>query len=356
MFEEILGNESAKELLERLVGNGRLPQSLLFTGRSGVGKKLFAIEIAQALVCTDSGSGLPCRKCPACVRASSFSLPKADKRDEHQRVVFSGHPDVGMIVPYNNTILIDAVRDLEREANFRPFEARARLFIIDDAEKLSSVKDNAANALLKTLEEPSESTHIILITSRPLLLLSTIRSRCQAVRFGPIAKERIVDHLINELKYPSEDAALVAGLSQGSLGRALNTDLEKFRDLRKQMLDVVERCCRRDSFAALMRTSEEITDPKAKDSYGDSLDILQTLIHDIWSIGKRRNAPIVNFDLRVDLEQLSRAADPKRLTVWLEEIETLRENLNFNLNRKLATDALFMTMAGSLGTPASRGQ
>lgn len=349
MFDDIIGNESAKHLLERLVSRDRLPQSLLFTGRSGVGKKLFAIEIAQALVCTTPKAGLPCRKCPACVRASSFVLPRAGKPEEHKKVAFSGHPDVGMIVPYNNTILIDAIRDLEREANFRPFEARARLFIIDDAEKLSSVKDNAANALLKTLEEPSETTHIILITARPLLLLSTIRSRCQSVRFGPIAKERIVDHLTNELKYPSEDAALVAGLSQGSLGRALNTDLEKFRDLRKQMLDVVTRCCRRDSFAALMRTSEAITDPKARDWYGESLDILQTLIHDIWSIGKRVNASIVNFDLRQELGELAEEADAKRLTLWLEEIESLRENLNFNLNRKLATDALFMTMAGSSG-------
>lgn len=347
MFEEILGNDSAKVLLERLVSRDRLPQSLLFKGRSGVGKKLFALEIARALVCTDPDSGVPCRKCSACVRASSFELPRAGKREEHQRVIFSGHPDVGMIVPYNNTILIDAVRDLEREANFRPFESRARLFIIDDAEKLSSVKDNAANALLKTLEEPSDSTHIILITARPLLLLSTIRSRCQAVRFGPIAKEKIVAHLTKDLNYPSEDAALVAGLSQGSLGRALNTDLDNFRDLRKQMLDVVTRCCRRDSYAALMRTSEEITDPKAKDSYGESLDILQTLIHDIWTIGKRGNASIVNFDLRADLEDLAGKADPKRLTSWLEEIEALRENLNFNLNRKLATDALFMTMAGN---------
>ncbi|HUF03647.1 MAG TPA: DNA polymerase III subunit delta' C-terminal domain-containing protein [Aridibacter sp.] len=356
MFDDILGNDSAKVLLERLVSRDRLPQSLLFTGRSGIGKKLFAIEIARALVCTDPETDLPCRNCAACTRASSFNLPKADKRDEHQKVAFSGHPDVGMLVPYNNTILIDAVRDLEREANFRPFEARARLFIIDEAEKLSSVKDNAANALLKTLEEPSETTHIILITSRPLLLLSTIRSRCQAVRFGPIAKEQIVGHLTNELKYASEDAALVAGLSQGSLGRALGTDLGKFRDLRKQMLDVVTRCCRRDNYAALMRTSEEMTDAKAKDSYSESLDILQTLIHDIWSIGKRGNASIVNFDLRPELEWLAEASDPERLTLWLEEIETLRENLNFNLNRKLATDALFMTMAGSSGTPASRGQ
>lgn len=346
MFDAILGNESSKELLRRLVRADRVPQSLLFSGPSGVGKKLFATEIARAFVCTDRREGLPCGGCPACLRAGTFEFPKPDKREEHQRVIFSGHPDVGMVIPYRNTILIDAVRDLEREANFRPFEARARLFIIDDAEKLSSVMDNAANALLKTLEEPPESTNIILISSKPLLLLSTIRSRCQAVRFGAISKEKIVAHLTKELDYPSEDAALVAGLSQGSLGRAMDIDLGNFRDLRKRMLDVVERCCRRDSFAALMRTSEAIADPKAADSYAETLDILQSLIHDIWSLTKRSDPNIVNFDLREDLDELARSSDPARLAEWLNEIEQLRENLNFNLNRKIATDALFMTMAG----------
>ena len=215
MFDEILGNESAKHLLERLVRVRRVPQSLLFIGRSGIGKKLFALRLAQAFVCTAPADSAPCLSCPACKRAAEISFPKPGKRDEHQRVIFSGHPDVGMVIPYNQTILVDAVRDLEREANYRPYEARARVFVIDDAEKLSSVKDNAANALLKTLEEPSESTHIILISSRPLLLLSTIRSRCQAVRFGPVSKERIVEHLVSERGYPRSRRTTKRRTSEG---------------------------------------------------------------------------------------------------------------------------------------------
>ncbi|REJ79119.1 MAG: hypothetical protein DWQ47_06660 [Acidobacteria bacterium] len=347
MFETILGNQGAKKLLERLVRSRRLPQSLLFSGRSGVGKRMFAVELARALVCVDKKDELPCGTCPACVRAGNIDLPKHGNRDDHKRVIFSGHPDVGMIVPHGQTIFIDAVRDLEREANFRPFEADARMFVIDDAEKLSSVKDNSANALLKTLEEPPESAHIILVTSRPLLLLSTIRSRCQAIRFGPIDKEEIAAHLRDEMDFASEDAELVAGLSQGSLGRALATDLGEFREKRKQMLEVVTRCIRRDSFAALMRTSESITDAKAREAYGESLDTLQTLIHDIWTLTNRPSAKIVNFDLEKALRGLASETDSARLVEWLEEIEILRENLNFNLNRKIATDALFMTMAGS---------
>ena len=345
MFENLIGNENAKDLLKKLVRGGRLPQSLLFEGRPGVGKRLFAIEMAKALVCTDLRDGLPCDECSACLRAAAFRYPKPDDRDAHREVIFSGHPDVGMIVPYNQTIYIDAIRSLEREANFRPYEARARFFVIDDAEKLSSVKDNSANALLKTLEEPAETTHIVLVTSRPLLLLSTIRSRCQAIRFGRISKDEISRHLTNDLNYPSEDAALVAGLSRGSLGLALGTDLEKFRSMRMRLLDVITRCSRRDNFAVLLRASEELCDPKAKDDYAESLHILQALIHDVWTLKKKEKPEIVNFDLRRELDELASGTESERLVRWLSQIEELRENLNFNLNRKLATDALFMGMA-----------
>lgn len=345
MFGGIIGNEGAKTLLRRLVAEQRVPQSLLFSGRAGVGKLLFARALARSFVCTERKDHLPCGNCSACKRADTFNFPRAGDRDAHKNVIFSGHPDVGIVTPYGQTIYIDAIRDLEKEANYRPFEARARVFIIDDAEKLSSAKDNAANALLKTLEEPAETTNIILVSSRPLLLLSTIRSRCQSVRFGPVAKEEIVRLLTAEMGYAGEDAALLAGLSRGSVGRALSIDLDNFRDLRNKMLEVVARSGRRDSYAALMRTSEELSDPKARDDYAESLHILQSLIHDVWTLQKNPEPKLVNFDLRGELEGLSLEIESGRLEDWLNEIELLRENLNFNLNRKLATDALFMSMA-----------
>lgn len=345
MFEGILGNESTKEVLTRLVRSRRVPQSLLFTGREGVGKRLFALRLAQAFVCTADDSTIPCGTCSACVRAVTFESARSEKREDHQQVIFSGHPDVGLLVPYNHTILIDAVRDLEREANFRPYESRRRVFIIDDAEKLSSVMDNAANALLKTLEEPPESTNIILISSRPLLLLSTIRSRCQSVRFGPVPKDEIIDLLTGSHGYPSEDAALVAGLSRGSVGRALGIDIGEFRELRKQMLSALRRCARRDDYAALLRAAEEISAPKSRELFGNCLTILQSLIHDAWSIRMRSEPRVVNFDIEKELRKLASMTESGRLARWLEDIEEMRENLNFNLNKKLAADSLLIGMA-----------
>jgi DNA polymerase-3 subunit delta' len=249
-----------------------------------------------------------------------------------------------MVIPYRNSILVDAIRELEKEANFLPFEANARIFIIDDADKLSSSLTNAANALLKTLEEPAESTYIFLITSQPTVLLPTIISRCQTIRFAPIASNEIEDHLLDTKEYSSEDAKLLAKLSRGSIADALNLNLADYYQQRIKMLDVLRSLSNKRNFTILLKTSEELSDPKNKDIYENNLEILQTLIHDIWTLNNNADAEIINFDILPNIKQLSETTDNQTLSNWLTEIENLLENLRSNLNRKVATDALFMKM------------
>jgi len=184
-----------------MVSEKRVPQALIFAGRDGIGKKCFALEIARSFVCTARIEGMPCNECPACVRSNQFNLPTSGKKSDYEQVYFSGHPDIGMIVPNKNAIYIDAVRDLEAEAHFLPYEGRARVFILDEAEKLGLSQKNAANALLKTLEEPPPTTHIILITSKPSTILQTINSRCQTIRFSPVSDKEIIV-AIQELLQP----------------------------------------------------------------------------------------------------------------------------------------------------------
>jgi DNA polymerase-3 subunit delta' len=251
-----------------------------------------------------------------------------------------------MVVPYKNNILVKAIRDLEKEANFRPFEATARFFIIDNAEKLSIAKDNAANALLKTLEEPPAASYIFLVSSRPDALLPTIRSRCQTLRFAPIEAKEIENYLLKDNKFSPDDAALLAKLSSGRLGSAIETDVEKFKIQRAAMLKVLESILIKENRAELLRVAEEMNDAKNKDDFEKRLDILQTLIHDVWAMRNGANAKIlVNVDLINDLRKFAERVESRRLAAWLSEIETLREQLMVNLNRKIATDALFMQMA-----------
>jgi len=345
MFDELIGNNHIKEVLRRLLVSRRVPHSFLFAGADGVGKKHFALELAKSFVCQNPKSGEACDVCASCRRADKFNFPKADNRDAFKRVIFSEHSDIGLIVPYNKNILVDAIRELETEANFRPFEAPARFFIIDDADKMN---DSASNALLKTLEEPPPSSYIFLITSRPDALLPTIRSRCQMLRFAPIEKREVENHLLKTKQFSADDAALLARLSDGRLGLALEMDLEKFRTQRGTMFKVLESILIKENRAELLRIAEELNDPKNKDEYEARLVYLQTLIHDVWAIRNKANERIlINFDLANDLRKLAENAESKRLSAWLSGIENLREQLAVNLNRKIATDALFMQMASS---------
>ncbi len=343
MFKNLLGNDHIKDILRRMLEKDRVPRSLLFAGIEGVGKKHFALELAKSFVCLSPQTAEACDKCAACRRADKFNFPKPDDRDAHKQVIFSEFPDIGLVVPYNKNILVDAIRDLEKEANFRPYEAKARFFIIDDADKMN---DAASNALLKTLEEPQPTTYLFLVTSRPDSLLQTIRSRCQTIRFAPIGAKEIEDKILATEKFSPADAELVARLAAGSIGRALDFDLEKFRAKRETMLNVLRSLAGKPDHLALLKTGEEMNDAKNKDDYEFYLETLQTLIHDILTL--RHGAAeknLVNVDLKPPLQKLSETAESKRLAAWLNEIEVLRETLAVNVNRKIATDALFVRMA-----------
>lgn len=346
MFDKLIGNNHLKEVFRRMLIADRLPHSLLFVGEEGTGKRAFALELAKAFVCQNPQNSEACDACGACRRADKFNFPNSDKKEDYEKVFFSEHPDIGMVVPFKNGIPVDAVRQLETEANFRPFEARARFFLIDNAEKLNAAKDNAANALLKTLEEPSPTSYIFLITSRPASLLPTIRSRCQQIRFAPVETKQIEGFLEGTKQYSIEDAELLSRLAHGSVGRGLRLDLGKFRERREMLLKVIETLLANQNRAALLKIAEEINDAKNKDYYEDYLEILQTLIRDVWILRLGAAADkIVNADLKDKLAKLAEKAESKRLAAWLREIEVLRENLSINVNRKIATDALFMQMS-----------
>ncbi len=345
MFAELYGNEDAKQHARHLLKVGRVPHSFLLAGPDGIGKRLFALELARAFVCTEPIDGEGCGKCSACGRVVRFAYPEpTDKsKDEYKKVFFSEHPDVGTVVTYKRLILVDAIRDLEREANFRPYEANARFFIVDEAEKLN---DNAANALLKTLEEPPDSTYLILVTSRPDHLLPTIRSRCQMLRFTPVAAEEIARCLIAKSAFHGDEAKLVARLANGSIANAMSFDLEKFRSIRESMLGVVENVITSGNIPPLLQMSESMNDAKGKEDYEPSIDVLESLVRDVWLLKNSAGSDaIINIDLAAKLGELAALGDSRKMGNWLSSIEEMRQNFAANINRKVATDALFLEMA-----------
>ena len=226
-FRDVVGHRRIIELLSRSVTRGSVPPSLIFAGHRGVGKRLVAQSLAQAVNClaplTDGSTPadlvsskprnrrppLPallfdaCGQCAVCTR-----IPRGM------------HPDVVTIEPgESGSIKIETVRDLIERAAYRPFEGRRRVAIIDDADAMVA---GAQNALLKTLEEPPSASMFILVTSRPDVLLDTVRSRCHRLRFRPLSEDDVAAALVARGR-PTAEAKTIAANAEGSLGRALVT-------------------------------------------------------------------------------------------------------------------------------------
>ncbi|HKO96646.1 MAG TPA: DNA polymerase III subunit delta' [Pyrinomonadaceae bacterium] len=345
MLDQLHGNERAKILLRRILATDRLPGAMLFVGEEGVGKKLFALEIARALNCRAPQAGEGCGVCPACVRIAKINYPQSAESDDWKGIIWTDHPDVGMVVAPKRLLLVEQMRQIEREANYRPYEGKARVFIIDDADKLN---DSSANALLKVLEEPPETSHIILLTSRPAMLLPTIRSRCQMIRFSPLRSSEIEKHLVDNRIASPATASIQARVARGSLGRAIEQDFDEYVTQRESMLRVLKALATGNDRTELLRSAEDLNAAPIKDEFEARLDILETLIRDAWMLAL--NAPaesVVNEDLLDQLQQVATNLDSVRPGRWISQIEEMREQLVVNINRKASTDALFLTMAAT---------
>jgi DNA polymerase-3 subunit delta' len=196
-FGSIRGQARALDLIQRWLDAGRLPHALLFSGPDGVGKRLTALELAKALNCTGPAAGRDaCDACPAC------------------RLVDRGaHPDIMAVAPDGRSLKIAQVREVERHVALSPYAGRRRVAVLDAAELMTL---EAANAFLKTLEEPPSAAVLVLISSAPTSLLPTIRSRCQEVRFGPLADDVVAALLVEGGIDPAE-APRAAALGGGSL-------------------------------------------------------------------------------------------------------------------------------------------
>src|SRR5262252_2592356 len=346
MFASLIGNEDVKKTLQRLLVSGRMPGSLLFTGIEGVGKKLFALEMAKALNCRNRSGVESCDQCSSCKRITKSTFPPfSDADDNKNRLIWSEHGDVAMVRPYKQIIRVNPIRELAREANFRPFEGAARVFIIEDADYMN---DSSSNALLKVLEEPPATSHLILTTSNPAVLLPTIRSRCQVIGFAPIAAAEIEKFLVAEKQVASEDAALLAHTSQGSIGRACAAEADDYRARRDAMLAVLKALTITGNRVQLLRAAEELGAARDRADYEESLAILETLIRDAWALHLGRPADtITNYEIVKDLQKIAAEFRNEKAAAWLTAIEELRAALEVNINKRIASDGLVLKMAAA---------
>jgi DNA polymerase-3 subunit delta' len=324
-FGSLVGNERIKKLLLRAVMEDRIGQGLIMAGPRGVGKYRFALALAEALNCERPLAGDACGECLSCRRIKSGE-----------------HADVQTFTPDGQFIKIDKMRRMSREAQFRPFEGRRRVSIIDEAHRLN---ERAANSILKTLEEPPPSSLIVLVTSKPYALLETIRSRCQILSFAPLGAHELESYLKANYKRPLEETRMLARLAQGSIGRAQEIDLGVYRDRRNLMIELIEAAWIKRDIVRLMNAAEYLGRKLEKEEFEVHLEVLLVLLADLFHVKLGAEAAsLTNADIAERLARIAEAVTLDQIMGWAEKVEALFQGLLRNLNRHIALEGMFVSL------------
>ncbi len=321
-FDNIIGHDRQKEVLRKALHHQRLAHAYLFEGPDGVGKKLMALALARALFC-ENGEG--CGDCPAC-----------------RKVDHLNHPDLHTLSPDGTQIKIDQVRRIQHDLSLRPLEAKVRICLIDGAETMNPA---AANALLKTLEEPEPGTLMILLSSKPEGFLDTIRSRCQRLRFNRLARARLAEVLEHRLELSEAEARVMAALADGSFKKAFGDNRDLYLLRRKPLLNSLVSLSGGSIFP-LFELAQSLADDK--ENLPEVLDIFQSFYRDLLLLlHGRPEQELVNVDMRETLYAQARIERIDGLLKKLESIDRARLHLQRNVNRQLAVETMLMEMTAA---------
>jgi DNA polymerase-3 subunit delta' len=347
-----LGNARTVEILKRAIEQERLPHAMIFAGPAGVGKCTLALLVAQYLNCLSPVDGGPCDNCSPCKRIlavlESRHLECQSLKGEgfcgncpNCRIRIKRHPDIRLVEPEKTTISIDQVRRLIDEISFQPLEARYRVVILDPAEQMRA---EAHNSLLKTLEEPPSRTIIILVTTNPYMLLETIRSRSRMLQFGGIPKRQIERYLEEFAGRTAEEARLAAALSGGSLAAALEFNTGEYQEIRKQAFQFVALLLKPGKFTDATVVASLVA--KDKQFFQLWVESVSALLQDIYYAGLAKER-VGQRDLLEKMEELNRAVSHTTLLRAIEGVRKLRSQLQYNINRQIALEALFLDLTRS---------
>lgn len=343
---EIIGHAAPIELLQRARRSDRLPHALLFQGPESVGKGTVARALAAAMLC-EAGGDEACGRCAACTKVSHGTHPDLLIVRRLSRKIDKGAPmndaEDGATSDLSALIRIFQIRELAKHAAFAPREGRCRVFILDPADRMNP---EAQNALLKTLEEPPGQSFLILVASRPHLLLSTVRSRCFVVGFAPLPATELASALVGR-GIPEDEALARAALAGGRAGRALDLDLEELRRRREQLTAaLVSLAGSPEALAGLSKLAASLAG-KDVDELGEGLDLLVALLRDAAraASGSPREA-LLHADAADQLTELGHRLGPARAGRLVEAVERLRGQLRFNVNRTLVAESLLAAVAG----------
>lgn len=329
-FEGILGQERAVTQLRKALQSDRLAHAYLFHGPNGTGKKLAALQFTKALYCTTDAAN-SCDACATC-----------------HKIVNRNHPDVLVIEPEGASIKIEAIRMIQNRLGYKPYESQRTTIIIDGCELLTLP---AANALLKTLEEPPGNALLLLLAGRKEALPLTIISRCQPLPFQPLAPQHIAS-ILSQRGVDAETARAAASLVQGGLEAFAKTAPAQILAERQAAYDLLS-----DTLGArdpgLFGKARQLAGKR--EQCEELLRWLELLCRDMVVLKVAPAAPLHNQDVRARLNELARPLTHERLLDTCDLIEQLRRYLAMNANPQLVFERLLVHLQQTLGrTVAAR--
>jgi DNA polymerase-3 subunit delta' len=362
-FQDFLGNAPTVMHLRESVRVGRFPHSLILAGPRGAGKYTLALMLAKAVNCLQpiESDGLPdfCGRCANCTRiggaanleervaeavAAREDLRETDKRET--RILVQTHPDVLVIPPDPPQLLIKLgqVRQAIHAAYYRPPVEAVRAFTIFTS---SAFMKEAANSLLKLLEEPPDHTSLILLTENPQELLPTIRSRAVIHRLGALPAselEALLTQRRPELK--PRDRALTARLAEGAIGRALNLDLGAYLTSRQDALVLLRTALREPDYSQLFHATETYrAGAEGQEKTVSLLRALGSLIEDLLLVIAGTPGLIRNLDLAAELQVLAQGLSVEWIDAAARALVQVEQGMRRNLLRSLSLDAMTVSLS-----------
>jgi len=319
-FDDVLGNNRVKRVLRLALQRNRIPNSLLFTGPKGVGKNSLAHVLARAVNCEREKDDA-CERCPTCLAIAGRRLP-----------------DVWDITPDGQMIKVEQMRSMRQAAYLRPMVGKKRVFIIDEAEKMN---DEAANTVLKTLEEPPLFSLIIMVTSNAHVLLPTIKSRCQILNFSPVAKEEIKRVLV-EKGYPEERAGIISLAVRGNLEEALDLEWDEVQRQRQEAWSIFRSFLGKGEASVFLRTYALAQRSLVRKDFEKTLEFLASFCRDLILL-KEKGEPsfLFNPDFKSEIESVKEEWSLERSWDCLQRVEYAISGLSKNLNLSLLAGSFY---------------
>ena len=324
-FKDILGHQRPIILLQRAIKNEKVVNSYLFLGNEGIGKKYVALQFAKALNCLgkESEGGDACDHCSSC------------KKIDHAL-----HPDVLVIEPEGQYIKVDQVRQMQRQLAYKPYEGKHRVCILTAADRMAPY---IPNTLLKTLEEPPLHTVIILLANSSRFILPTILSRCQTIRFNPLPIPLLSKWLMEGKGFNEAEAHLLASLSEGSPGKALEIQEEIHQIPREELLiDWIG--LKSLPIERMWNWVESL--PSQRENLLLMLEVAKTLLRDLVVVKTLKKEPnLIHSDLLPVMEPMAAKWSLSSLLKRMEILHQTTLAIRSNANTNLALEAMMLSWA-----------